>query len=1739
MIQDFNPVFAFKNNFRNEDANDIVASLICHPIVWELFSIEKVFLFTENQIGKDLKNWTLEKVINNIEKFTDLDSENIKNIGIYPFQEHLEELSAISKEISKFREKRSNGDEWSEILQDIGCNTDEEIDDDLNWGIIFSCFSVDERERISIEDSLIATDGALNLLSSLVKFYKNQNWVSDFASRNIDIFISNPNKLKELTFNLLKIGGRNNAYQLVRETLNDSKFCEEIISFENTKHSKVSISLFIEKLNEFHILSSIINDEDKMQIITSLTENLIKKLHDYKIVKLYEQNANLNKNEVFSLKTFISVDDQKSYVTTFNKPKILIDLFLAFDIMASNLTAAREICERFYCEIKQSGLNPVIFSSFVGYLLDPIDIAKLFINVGMEYEAITMLDKEVSDQTHTLNTIRFLAYYSNVLGNHRKAQKYYSYLFATGNITREEKIMYCKSLQYLGLWEDVYSVRKTINPLNLNDEIEMAIAAYKANNFKSLKESIQQIYSSYPNNDIAETLDLLFIQTDLHDSELDEKLSKLFKKPNIEIRTITLIEEYLLKHSDSTRIAKLIESLPGKYKKNPEIQLIIYKLHKMQGDFKASTSTLIDLSKSEAITRQSVLERIVQELLDQDMLDKLKDLLRIYSSKWKFSPIIKLANSKVSLGDKDYTNAKNHIIYLIENETISAEIITIFGCCLFETSLSNFPYRKQGRNISGEDKEIFKDLFNELPKTEQTLINKILKIEICESDKEIYYKKIYEDKLFRSKTDYWRIPFGLGLINYEKKQFDQAIKYFGEALKFHPTQTVLLDYLIQSFCQLKMPVEAVEIIEKQKKAEKLSLADLIKYSDFLSEYFEFERFLEKSELDDSSTQMYSIALAIIAIKKGSIKNAEFRLSKIESNVSSDKIELLSIAQCYIDCGNKKSSKRILENFLSKKRKIKANVIIWSGAIYYQLQEYEKAENLLETINGLKTLKSIINADIFQKRNQIESASELIESVLELGKQELFEKELLKTNYVRIPSGWLMDIPGLYLLAANLRLTTNNFEKAFELVTRGLQKFPNEESLEYFAVNLSFLVKNNEFIGKYIKDYLKNNFELDQQIVSLMAGSALENDQEILAAKIYSQQPSGREKDILNSLIQARLLIRNGVSNETNDIYLDIIENASLAPLPEKIKTSSDMTTLIQLLMVGETAFELNDLQTSFDISKNIYLKLGAIARSNNLFLKSLTSMLEQNELFEKIMIKNNLFKVTEDDLNTLSVILSQEETIIERNGDWKIRAEYLLNPDKKNIEIISELHPTKNNIRAIISVLFKLGCSNEAEKVINLFNENKDILFAYALLNLDKNPEISQSITHKLLQDGISEPEYLATLSIAYEKLEKNSDSYSAICLALEKWPNEYEWEIFAGTLSKKLGNNLASLSHFKRAESYNTKIVASPQENFLPNGSMKLLGESFLDSKFTNTAKDIPRLFKIINSLINENRLGDIDNFLNKLKKYNTNINEITLIEAKIAFKEDRLIESLNLVDTVLQNEQSNLDAIKFKTTIIAAKENLKSAIEFLDNIDRGHFENPSELIIQKADLIKHSVGIDSSIKYLTNEEKEYINNLEIATYLARLYLRNGNPQKAQDIALGALNIESNNSDLLCLLGAISQEIGDLDKAIDYMMRSITIDPLQAESYIQLSNLLESRRDHKDAVEILIQGLDILPDDYSLLRYTGLMLYKQGKYSDAHSILIKAVRVKPDDPDLLKIIRVLENSIQIKDKKNTNETIR
>ena len=799
-----------------------------------------------------------------------------------------------------------------------------------------------------------------------------------------------------------------------------------------------------------------------------------------------------------------------------------------------------------------------------------------------------------------------------------------------------------------------------------------------------------------------------------------------------------------------------------------------------------------------------------------------------------------------------------------------------------------------------------------------------------------------------------------------------------------------------------------------------------------------------------------------------------------------------------------------------------------------MNDYEKALHLIDISKKRSGFLSFIKADILLQLKENVLAGEAFNEAIHLTENDTETAAIQFENFdILIPENWKRDISDQYILAILLKIQDGQLTNAFDFAMHSIDQFSMNQPLKKLTFKLAYILGNKTYVDEYIEKNPVDHDNFDKEGILILAGNALEDNEEVKAAKIIAEFNNGDNVNNHLAVIQARLLNRNGSQQEAKDIYLTILKQIQSESLPCEISSMKDINNTLHYLSVCGAAYELDDLSTAIDISRKLIYAFGLTTRLAKTFLIFLTTMLEKNRLNDELFIKNHNFRIIEDDLEIFEEIRKNEKLECESLKEWIDRSMAVLYNENTYHEEVIKLPPNEKNVGAIIFSLISLERTTEVDGVLALMANNQEGLFNYAVLYKDIEPEKAKSVILEILRKGDPKPSHYMVLSIANEHLGQLSDSYSALCLALDKWPEEYEWENIAGNISKKLGNNRAAYGHFQKAEIYNPKIKYTNQIVKLTTELGRTIKIKDLREKLSNTKKDLPILIKIADTLVEEDKLDEAIYFVDKARVIQPDKTEINIIYGKIAYKKGNFSESQEIIDSILKHSPNNNEAIILKSMIIKEVENVDSAISFLVGFTKiNEVDRKEILLIQTAKYIYQETGVDTAIKYLLDQE-EYLDNTNLLIYLAKLYKINGDAINTLRYAEKALSNDSENVNVLFLLGEAAKDLGDLDKAIDYLFKVITIDPFDGKKYIAISQLFENRRDYKRTIDILMEGLDILPDDFDLLRYTGILLYKQGRHKEANTILERALEIDNEDSDLQIIKRILDNSMQIKMSQN------
>ena len=158
------------------------------------------------------------------------------------------------------------------------------------------------------------------------------------------------------------------------------------------------------------------------------------------------------------------------------------DLVYAFDIHNSDKKTAQEILTRFVNKINTESLEYFSLDTQFDWLLNPIDIAKLLLNLDMVREAVNFLATFEIVNVPVAGISRFKANVFHKYGHHKKAVKNYFDVYVIGDLTRNEKKQFAISLEYIKDWENAFIVENSINAINSEDVLKTARLAFLAKN---------------------------------------------------------------------------------------------------------------------------------------------------------------------------------------------------------------------------------------------------------------------------------------------------------------------------------------------------------------------------------------------------------------------------------------------------------------------------------------------------------------------------------------------------------------------------------------------------------------------------------------------------------------------------------------------------------------------------------------------------------------------------------------------------------------------------------------------------------------------------------------------------------------------------------------------------------------------------------------------------------------------------------------------------------------------------------------------------------------------------------------------------------------------------------------------------------------------------------------------------------------------------------------------------------
>ncbi len=1656
---------------------------------------QKSSVSTSSQIYVYDEKRAFENSINpeSIEKFDSI-------VDIYPFAEEL-----------TFKSKRQT---WSQILEQIElCNLALLNDPKKRLETIFEViFEIsDDRKQIINDLFKFSVENAGNkLLSRLIL---NDKSVSDYVIETLNkkSLYPSPQEIVSLIREMQILGDKDLFHNLANVYISSFPYEENFQNINERRGIEVDL-IRLQYYKNYATLFQIIGDSENFNKISIILKEILSIFGKELGFKTY-----FEKNEDLSIDSTANNNSRNDLVQKIKRIK---------DISRTD----NESGIKFGIELAGSILDEpdllgAIFDDEQGFLIEPENLVRSFVDAGLFEQAQAILNKFLLLWPQNISLLRIAANFAHDKGDHDTASKEFAILYVYDELIREEKNKFAASLEYLDFWEIAYKIRSSVNISTEDDFRQLFLCAFNAEKNSLLPDLIadnEQFTRSSKNSSLLQMIA----------EEDTEKTIALLEKLEISDYYNEKDQYYFLLTSDFLRkagkIDKAKEILENCLQSSKFIFPYINRLYSIYQEIgkREKSHAILKSVKAGHIKNQNDLETYLDFLIQCGEIECANHFLLNVKKSWELSPRMIYLTSRILIETGNFSEAEKKLLPLVKRENQTIEYNFFYFLALLRCKFDDFPIGIDYENAFKLEEFETGILPNEANKS---ILLEILDAEVADNCRFEKYQNLLNKYLSSSNPETWRIYAGLGKMYFNQKQFDSAIINLKHARQACPKNQAIFWLLVSCFAHLRLWNEVEELFEQNSVRDCRSiLTNFRAFGDF-KEISDWWRFLENQTQRKPDEIVYKVFLAQSYVETGKTTEAVDLIKGFLEKLNVNDEFYLQCAQILIDGGEAQLAERLIEIFLVNKHLLDQSDQLACSYLFDQMGKHEKALSMINQVDDRGIAFLMYKAKLLNDLGKTERSQKLINDII-LNEGQV--THLQDCNSVRIPQlvKQVEENPALpFLMAATYDIEEKNIEQSISILQSALGNYPNDQNLLFNLLELLTLSGKNESIEKILAELSYSDSEISSpSLLCLLGEISLSNGDEVMSAKYLSNAMVFAADNPRVKALQARLVAINGNLLDAKRILTEIVE---LLEKPELniFNNPVELYGSKSKIWLAQAANDLKVNNMVLALCKDEISRFGHLVPLEVLFLSALSEELEKQILGEELKIYNHINSNQEEWLKILANVIKNYSTSHNSEGSLEqliTKCQILLKNDIKINSAAELIEPNPENINAIIFAILKSKGLEAAEIAFNSFTTNDDNEFFLAVLEKDLSPEKSLEHLKKINQSAVPDAMRNTLLAIIEKNIGNLANAYAAISLALEECPDEYEWQIMAGDLSKQKGDLHTSISHYQKAQRIKLSQGINNQldDHILTLGSVDAI--PFLEkelSQKTNLDQMI-QLGKIYITAGNYRKAVRI--FELARNEYPQEADPYFWL-CEIALNLSNPEKALNHIEEALTRDGMNVKYILKKAELLKIIKDYSLALDFINQILSNNEINDIRLLRYKVKLISENLGDEEAIKVL--ETYPGFNEIpELLLESALIGLRQGKISESELIAEGLINHKNVRAEALELLGSISKTKGDLDRAIDYFIKSIEADPFPFEKFIKLAEIYHDIKSFKSAMQTLEDGIRVNPGNFELLYRSGLYFYQQGVYNEAEKNIREAIKIKPEHREAKELLSLLENVTNI-----------
>ncbi len=997
------------------------------------------------------------------------------------------------------------------------------------------------------------------------------------------------------------------------------------------------------------------------------------------------------------------------------------------------------------------------------------------------------------------------------------------------------------------------------------------------------------------------------------------------------------------------------------------------------------------------------------------------------------------------------------------------------------------------------------------------------------------YRKLLMDLPKTQAGFLWRVQVGMGQVLIEIGQTDTAIALLSEALNQAPSIFEIHQFIADAYRLNGLEEKALQIANRAIETfldNPLFIQWYAKFVSHLQEKDNAIKWLKEKINSLPNSSNLNLLLASVELEIGNKEDLGKLLEVLakQSNLVPSQMQLM--ASIYTKNGDYPQAIYILNRSLQSPIKDKQKIFIRLASLHRQQSNYQESEKALaeSLINSYEiNLVNLFLAEIYYSTNNLEQLKPVL-LILEKyyyndHRSPESSSPLIKGYDNFLPDEWKLffeEKENLGIFLAKCFLLMGEISKSLVFAEKSLEINPMNLALRKYCAELASTQlldsKADQLANidlRSIKDKNEDN-EYYLELVCLRAELALKRGEDINAASLISNTLQGNENNSRLQCLQSRLLNRQGDFENAAKFY----EKAKNQIHQLQSNNLNLIDTDNSAIWFLEAAKEIGD----FEEVSRILLKLNDTKKFTPALLLAYMKVRIEIEINEKqsdeLMILNNrinkplnLFGATQLIENAIEVF-KNEGSEFQR---WYSLYKRIIGFETSEIIIQEEI-----DILAFLSFWYRK--TNNIEKLDFLcqkYSSNPDVHFQISQALMSTDPAECKKHLNEAILLNTHNPYYFAALAFFEKENSDPKQSLVAIEQALNLWPNELNWQIFAADMAEINKDSYIIQYHIEKA------YEIDPQNQEIRN---KLIKIYFQKGKFNDAAKLIKKnsnkssesfeeLIILAKAALYDKNFKETLDYANKAGKININSPIPLTILSALALKLNKLDKAIEYANQAIECDPENAEAHLIEAKIIGLQKDGHAALEYLESISKRGITEPT-LVCEIASLREELFGTKAALEYLLNYKE--LNNEDIMGKLAGLELEMNNITEAESYALSSLSINPYQANLKKLLGQTAQKKGNLDQAVKYYTEAISCEPENGERYLDACEIYFYRREVIKALEVIERGMRTINNDWRLYQKAGKIYWEMKEYIKAEIMLKQAYEMNPSDQQLKRQLNTL-----------------